>query len=530
MPEDFAMPPQDSLLATLRAATWEGPDREFIRIDGQSFDRRTTLELVEATARGLHELGVRPGDRVGLMCGNLPAALWTWLGANAARAIDVPFNAEARGRLLAYFVGDAEPRVLVGTEEYLNILAETIDTDPEIVVCVGEHSSKPFGDRARHVTFDALLALGAASSETLPDPAPDETATIMYTSGTTGPSKGVMLPQRYYVAKAAHAEVIMGVRTDDVLYCVQPLFHIDARAYVAAAAHERCTLALGTRFSATRFWDEVRAHGATIFGTIGTMLWMLYKQPPRPDDKDLPARAAMCSSSPKEIVRDFEARFGVQISEAYGMTECVIITGAPPGETVPGRVGRPIRGVAVRVVDDHDVAVERGEIGELIYRPDEPSAMMQGYWRKPAETVAAWRNLWFHTGDLVREDADGYIEFIGRKKDSIRRRGENVSAWEVEQAVAAHLQVMEVAAIGVSSEVGEEDVAILVVPKPGESIDPLELIEFVSADLPRFAVPRYVEFVESLPKTPSERIEKAKVRQRGITDAAWDSNAALGRR
>jgi len=156
--------------------------------------------------------------------------------------------------------------------------------------------------------------------------------------------------------------------------------------------------------------------------------------------------------------------------------------------------------------------------------------MMQGYWRKPAETVEAWRNLWFHTGDLFREHPDGMLEFIGRKKDSIRRRGENVSAWEVEEAVAAHPSVLEVAALGVPSDVGEEDVAILVVLKPGESIDAPELVEFVAADLPRFAVPRYVEVVESLPKTPSERIEKAKVRERGITDAAWDSNAALGRR
>jgi crotonobetaine/carnitine-CoA ligase len=530
MLDHLAMPAHDSLLATLRAATAERPDAEFVRIGGRTFDRQATLELVETTARGLRELGVRPGDRVGLMCGNLPETLWTWLGANAARAIDVPFNAEARGRLLAYLVGDAEPRVLIGTEEYLGILAGTIDTDPEVVVCIGEHSSQPFGDRARHVTFAEMLALGAASSETLADPAPDDTATIMYTSGTTGPSKGVMLPQRYYVAKAAHMELITGVRSGDIVYCVQPLFHIDARAYVATAAHERCALALGTRFSASRFWDEVREHGATIFGTIGTMLWILYKQPRKPNDNDLPARAAVCSSSPKEILRDFEIRFGVQISEAYGMTECVLIAGMPPGETVPGRVGRPSPALTVRLVDDHDVPVERGEIGELVYRPNEPSAMMQGYWRKPAETVEAWRNLWFHTGDLFREHPDGMLEFIGRKKDSIRRRGENVSSWEVEQAVAAHASVLEVAAIGVPSDVGEEDVAILVVPKPGESIDPLELVEFVAADLPRFAVPRYVEVVESLPKTPSERIAKAKVRERGITGAAWDSNAALGRR
>jgi carnitine-CoA ligase len=520
----------DSLLATLRAATAVRPHGEFVRVAGQSFSFGDALDRVETTARGLRALGLDAGDRVGLMCPNLPETIWAWLGANAAGAIDVPFNAEARGRMLAYFVGDAEPRVLVGTEEYLAVLAEAIDHDPEVVVCIGECATEPFGDRARHVTFDELLALGAASAEELPDPAPDQTATIMYTSGTTGPSKGVMLPQRYYPAKAAHSVYVTGATGDDVYYCAQPLFHIDARAYVASAAFLGCTLALGSRFSVSQFWDEIREHGATIFGTIGTMLWLLYKQPPSPDDVAQPARLAMCSSTPKEILRDFEARFGVVISEAYGMTECVIITGEQPGDTLPGRVGRPVPGLDVRLVDEHDRPVGRGEIGELVYRPDEPSAMMKGYWRKPEATHEAWRNLWFHTGDLFREDPDGALEYLGRKKDSIRRRGENISAWEVEEAVAAHPGVMEVAAIGVPSDVGEEDLAILVVPRATHPIDPLELVEFVAADLPRFAVPRYVEFVDSLPKTPSERIEKGKVRERGITEAAWDANVALGRR
>jgi crotonobetaine/carnitine-CoA ligase len=172
----------------------------------------------------------------------------------------------------------------------------------------------------------------------------------------------------------------------------------------------------------------------------------------------------------------------------------------------------------------------RGQIGELVYRPKEQFAITQGYWNKPEATVDAWRNLWFHTGDLVREHPDGMFEYIGRKKDSIRRRGENVSAWEVEQACVNHPSVLDVAAIGVPSEVGEEDVAVIVVPIPGSMLDPADLIEFVSQDLPRFAVPRYVEIVDGLPKGPSERVEKGKVRERGITAAAWDAQVALGRR
>ena len=524
------MPTRHSMIDALRSAAADVPDQEFLRIVGESFTYRAALEMVEATARGLIALGVQPGDRVGLMCDNRAEVAWTWFGTNAARAIDVPFNADARGRMLAYFVDDAQPRVLIGTADYLTILAEAITYDPEVVVCIGESEGHPFGDRAQHLSFEELAELGRSHGAELAAPRPGDTATIMYTSGTTGPSKGVMLPQRYYPAQAAHVTNTYGLTPAEVVYCVQPLFHIDARAFLSTVVDLRATAVVGRRFSASRFWDEIREHGATAFSTIGTMLWLLYKQPARPDDADLPARLAMCSSTPRDIMRQFEERFGVQISEGYGMTECVLLTTAPPGESQPGRIGRALPEVEIQVVDGDDARVAAGEVGELVFRPREQFAIMQGYWNKPEATVEAWRNLWFHTGDLVREHPDGFLEYIGRKKDSIRRRGENVSAWEVETAVIAHPRVLEAAAIGVPSEVGEEDVAVLVVPVAGAEIDPAELVEFVSVDLPRFAVPRYVEVVESLPKTPSERVEKGKVRERGISAAAWDSNLVLGRR
>jgi crotonobetaine/carnitine-CoA ligase len=340
----------DSLLALLRTAALEAPERECLRIGDRSYSRRRTADEVESVARGLRALGIEPGDRVGLMCDNRPETLFSWLGVNAMRAIDVPFNAEARGRLLAYLVHDAAPRVLIGTEEYLQILADTITSDPEFVVLIGGGSAAPFAGRARQVSFADLVDLGAAYTEELPEPRPGDIATIMYTSGTTGPSKGVMLPQRYYPANGDHAARLMGVRDDDVVLCVQPLFHIDSRAFLATAWSAGGTIVVGTRFSVSGFWDQVRAEGATIFSTIGTMLWMLFKEVARPDDAELPARLAICSSTPGEILQEFEARFGVAIVEAYGMTECVLLTSAPAGETVPGRVGRAISEVDVRLV------------------------------------------------------------------------------------------------------------------------------------------------------------------------------------
>jgi crotonobetaine/carnitine-CoA ligase len=209
--------------------------------------------------------------------------------------------------------------------------------------------------------------------------------------------------------------------------------------------------------------------------------------------------------------------------EAYGLTEAVMLACTTAGETQPARVGTAVPEFEVCLVDDADQPVGAGVIGELCYRPRIPFTSTQGYWRKPEDTVATWRNLWFHTGDFLRRHDDGQLEYVGRKKDAIRRRGENISAWEVEQAVGAHPDVLEVAAIGVPSEMGEEDVAVLVVARPGRSPEPSELVEFAARDLQRFAVPRYVEFVQSFPKTPSERIAKSEVRARGITDAAWDA-------
>lgn len=520
--------PPDSTFALLRLAADEAGDHPYLRISNQVFSFGDAFDLVTAVAAGLQTLGIAKGDRVGIMAGNHPETVWAWLGANALGAIDVPFNTEARGQFLAYLVADAAPRVLIGTPDHLRTLAASIDHVPDLVVVIGDSGELPFGDLTRHLSFKGLLELGSERSE-LPDPAPGDIATIMYTSGTTGASKGVMLPQRYYPTFGARGVAVTGLQTGEVAYCVQPLFHIDARVYVQVALAARATTALGRRFSASNFWAEVRHHRADLFGCIGTMLMLLYKQPPADDDAKHPARLAASSSTPAEIHRDFERRFGVEVLEAYGMTESVYLTATRRSARRPRNIGEPIPEVEIELFDDEDNPVQPGTAGELCFRPKQPFVTMQGYWRKPEATVEAWRNLWFHSGDFVRRHADGGFEYIGRKKDAIRRRGENVSAWEVEQAVTTHPDVREAAAIGVPSEVGEEDVAVLVVPRPGADLEPAALREFVSTDLARFAVPRYIEFVDELPKTPSERIAKGEVRRRGLTASAWDADAAASK-
>jgi len=260
------------------------------------------------------------------------------------------------------------------------------------------------------------------------------------------------------------------------------------------------------------------------FFYVGTMVHLLYKQPERPPMRR--HRIGLGSSTPASIQRAFEDRFNCSLVEAYGMTEFGLMLAQRLGAAEPGHVGTPPPWVELQVVDEHDIPVPDGTPGQLLVRPRGPHLHMLGYWNKPEATVEAWRGLWFHTGDLMIRRVDGTYEYVGRTKDSIRRRGENVSAWEVEKAANRHERVLEAAAIGVASDVGEEDIALLVVPSALGVPDPSELRDFMAQDLPRYALPRFVEVVAELPKTPSERIAKGLVRERGLSDAAWDADAA----
>jgi crotonobetaine/carnitine-CoA ligase len=451
------------------------------------------------------------------MSENRPESIWAWFGANAAGAIDVPLNAQARGQFLAYVVGDADPSVILGPQRHLETLAQAGVRPPVAVLLDGDGA--PFGRRTRHVPF-AELGTTTAPSVTAQ---PGDVASILYTSGTTGPSKGVMVVHGHWPHQGALLRDGLGIEADEVVYCAQPLYHQDARTFVQVALAARATAAIAERFSVSRFWDEIRRHDADVFGCIGTMMWLLYKQPPTADDLHQPARLAASSAVPPEIHRAFEERFGLEVHQWYGQTETGCVTWTLEPGRRPASIGRPSPCYDVKLVDDAGREVENGDTGELWCAPRDQHVAMAGYWRSPEATADAWREGWLRTGDLVRCAPDGHYEFVGRRKDAIRRRGENVSAWEVEQAATLHDDVLEAAAFGVPSPLGEEDVALLVVLRPQTALAPPELHEFLSASLPRFAVPRFIEVVDTLPKTPSERIEKGTVRARGITPATWDS-------
>jgi len=350
---------------------------------------------------------------------------------------------------------------------------------------------------------------------------------IMFTSGTTGPSKGSLMPHNYglYMADICCEAAEYGER--DCLYNVLPLFHGNAQVLsTLPALLSGARMVLGEKFSASRFWDDVRKFRCTEFNYIGGIVPILYKADPRPGDADNSLRIMFGAGAPEEIFEPFQKRFGVTLVEGYGMTEIGIPLVNTLKDNKPGTCGRIYPGYSLKVVDDNGFEVGPDTPGELMIRPSKPYSMMLEYYKMPEKTVDAWQDLWFHTGDYLRYDEEGYFYFIDRKKDALRRRGENISSFEVENTINSHPAVMESAAIAVKSPMGEDEVMVCLSLKPGESLQPERLIDFCSEKMAYFMVPRYLRFMKELPKTPTQKIQKQQLRQAGVTEDTWDIEVA----
>ncbi|TGN65054.1 hypothetical protein EXE59_14580 [Nocardioides eburneiflavus] len=512
-----------TLLGELKAAAKDSPDRTFAQVDDTEFSYRESFDLVTGAARGLSSLGIAPGDRVLLLLPNIPEALWSWLAVGAAGAIDVPVSEDAMGASLARTVAVALPRAVITTSALLGRLNDAgalgeVATSIKHVILVDPDAT--VDATTPYAKFGDLIHVDDAAAP-LPSVRGSDMATVMFSSGSTGAPKGVMIAHEYYATMAGDYDPFYKLSGSKTVYCPQPLCHIDARIHVINVLARRGTIVIPRRFSATRFWTDVEAANAEMFSFIGAMLPILMKQPagPRPATR----RVGIGSSIPTAMHADFEFRFNTELIEGYGMTEFPAILNQSLGEGGPGNVGRPLAGAEVRIIDSSGMPLPQGSVGELVVRPTRRGAHMQGYWRNPEATVQAWQGLWFHTGDLLQELEDGSFRYIGRLKDSIRRRGENISAWEVERTALAHPGVLDAAAIGVPSPLGEEDVALVVIPRPDTNLDPAELRTQMSKDLPRFALPRFIDVVADLPKTPSHRVAKAELRARGLSVSVYDA-------
>jgi crotonobetaine/carnitine-CoA ligase len=518
----LALPPAERTLAALleRQGAALGA-RPCLTIGDVRLSYAETRDAAAAYAGVLAGAGVAPGDRVAVLSENRWELLALWLGCAWLGAVFVPVNTATRGPQLAHILSNAGPRVLAGEPGLLPHLGAIEAHVPELerIWSFGapegawqDVAVEPFPQPGR------LLPPGEVR--------PGDTVAILYTSGTTGPSKGVMCPQAQCYWWGVNTGALLGLREDDVLYTCLPLFHTNALNTLTQALVHGARLAVGPRFSASRFWERLAASEATVTYLLGAMVSILAKREPGPFDRAHSARIALAPATPAALHELFAERFGLALADAYGMTETNAVIGSPGGAQRPGSMGRVLPGFEARVVDEEDSPVLDGTAGELVMRADEPWAFATGYWRMPEETARAWRNLWFHSGDRVVREPDGTFRFLDRLKDAIRRRGENVSAWEVEQVLQQHPDVAAAAVFPVPSELGEDEVMAAVVPRPEASLDPAELVRWCEPRLASFAIPRYVDVVAELPLTENGKVRKFLLRQRGVGLATWDREGA----
>jgi crotonobetaine/carnitine-CoA ligase len=508
-----------------QAARYE--ERPLFRFGATELSYRDVRELAARSAGRLAEAGVRPGDRVATMCENRLELFELILGCVWAGAIVVPINTASRGAQLEHILGNCGAGLLIvesANVEAFASLRSRGSIDRAWVLPPLDGSPGDPGSVAGWSVGDVPAAGAAIAAH----PAgPGDIAAILYTSGTTGPSKGVRCPHAQFYWWGVLMSESLRIVEGDVMYTCLPLFHTNALNAFVQALVSGATFVLGERFSASRFWTRVKAADADVTYLLGAMVTILMARADEPVEREHHVRIALAPATPARIFDRFRDRFGVQLVEGYGSTETnAPIVAEDPAEGRGGFMGTVRAGFHARVVDEHDEPVPDGTPGELVLRHDEPFAFADGYWAMPEQTVQAWRNLWFHTGDRVVRDPDGWYRFVDRAKDAIRRRGENISSWEVEQAVLEHPSVSAAAAFPIPSELGEDDVMAAIVLEPGEALSAEELIEHCRPLLPYFAVPRYVEFVSELPLTENGKVRKQVLRERGLTPATWDREAA----
>lgn len=489
-----------TFLALLVDRAQKRPDAPLVRYRSEgevvNMGARDLLEQARATAAGLRELGCGPGDRVALMMPNHVDVVVLWFAVALVGAVEVPVNAEQRGLVLRHVLDDSEPEVIIATPELMVHVAECGYDGPATRVA--------WTDAAR----EEIRSHGTLEVETMPRRS--ALATVMYTSGTTGPSKGVMLSHGYLANLGRNFHSMWPTTgPDDTFYFCSPMFHVDARCMMSVALTSGGCMAFGERFSASKFWDDIRDMKVTFFLFIGAMLAILVET--RPDDPPdgIKLKAGTGAPIPPEAYDYFEDELGVRLIEVYGMTEAAAVTWSTPDRRRRGSAGYAVGPYEVAIVDGDDEPLGPDEVGEIVYRGTGPDLVTMGYWQRPETTVETFRNLWLHSGDLGRLDSDGFLWFVGREKEMIRRRGENISAYEVESTVNQFDGVSESAVVAVPGDIGgEEQILLYIVPVPGSEPTVEEIIEKCNKNLARFAQPAWIQFVESLPHTPTGKLAK----------------------
>lgn len=500
--------------AVLRRQAEAIPESTFVLAEGVRWSFRDVDTMADVAASRLCDLGVGEGDTVSFVVGSRPELVPLTVAVNRLGAIWVPTNTDYKGAWLRDTIEDSGARVIVVDRPRRDRVAasiEGLEVDHLVDLDAGQG------------LFEGDLGFRAAELHT------GDTASVLWTSGTTGRAKGVMQPHSAWIRASLTGAQSAETQDGDVIYCCLPMHNSAAwisciyRALVAGV-----TVAIDPDFSVSTFWARVRHWGATQAFTLGSMHIFLWQQPPRPDDADNPLRCLGAIPMPDAILEPFKERFGIaRIQQGYGQSEVMgLISRVDDGRTRwnANAAGTPLPGIDVRLLDEEDREVGIGEVGEFCVRPVEPYALFNGYFRDPEATLHAFRNLWYHTGDLGRRDEDGQFHFVDRKKDHIRFKGRSVSSFAVEAALRSHDAVAEVAAFGVPTPEleSEAELMVAVVLEPGSTATPADLARFVNDTAPHFLVPRFIDLVSEIPHTPTGKVQKYRLRERGVTSTTWD--------
>lgn len=522
--------------AVLRHQAETAPDRPFLHVIGESeITRLMAWEQARRIAGGLQDLGVKHGDAVAVMAPTSLPAIHAWLGINLLGAVEVNINGAYRGQTLEHALNTITAETVFIERRHLAELQASEDRLPHLrrAICFALSDAPdtplPSFKRIELIPFERIA--GHAPLGIFPHVGRTDIGSMIYTSGTSGPAKAVRMPhaQIYFLARRTVEKLDAGA--GDVFYCFHPLFHMAGKFMgIFAMLISGGSIVLDRAFKPEAWTARIREHGATVGLAHGPMLEMIFAQPPRPDDTDHRMRRMIMVPFPRGIAADFERRFNLRGIECWGMTEINAVCWAPADEPLrPGSCGKvDADWYEFQVVDpETDEPVGINAIGEFVIRPKAPWTIMQGYHGMPDKTVETWRNFWFHTGDAGYIDHDGYVYFVDRLGDRIRRRAENISSYDIEKAAGAHPAVSESAAIGVPSEfAADDDIKLCVVLRKGITVAPEDLLKHLAGLLPHYMVPRYIAILDTLPRTPTNKIQKAKLRAMPLDRGTWDRKAA----
>lgn len=501
------------------------PAKTYLSFLNEKWTYEAFFRESQALARGLSSIGVKSQTRVVILMANRSEFMVAYWALAFLNAVLVPVNTALRGDALAYMFSDADASVaLVDGDLMPGVQALKTGQTPSLKsVVVLDKPVSGICWPGMHLTgYRDLVSAGQGHMVLCESAHFDDLHMVSYTSGTTGPAKGVMIPYAQSIQTSLTCIDAVGIRSDDIIFAPLPLFHGMSRTMgtipallLGAHAH------IAPRFSGSTFWKTVAEVKATVAVTIFTIPPTLKSQPPSPLDRAHNLRVMFNAHHDPE----FEDRFGTQIVEAHGMTEVGLTVYSPFPERRDGSSGRAAPDWEVQIVDEFDRPLPAGETGEMVMRPKKPFIMMKGYLNKPEQTASTWRNLWFHSGDFMRADEDGFIYFAGRKKERIRRRGENISAYDIESCVDQHPEVVESAAVAYPAADGEDEVRLVVVTNAGSTLSKQELAAWLDEQLAKFMQPRFIEFVPELPKTGSGKLEKYRIMESELAGDCWDRQA-----